>query len=378
MAQPAAANDQSFVFSAFSIFFENLWLTIGSLTAALVIWFYISSKVQENINLPADLQLNVPEDYVITETRFTEGGAPVNDQVDVPLYGPVSDLQQIKRNRNLDVEKQVPVSDMTESEKTIPVRITEKDLRLRGEALPIGIHMDPRSIELQVSVEKKRTESRPVLNPTLQENIDLFTRGRPLADHRISNVTSQISTVDVTGPVNTLEHVRLVPVQPVNVTGKASTITSPVTLEAEVPARYASTARHVSISPEQVNISVEITSQMTTRTINVPFRISTGPELRNYLEARNWAFSPEDRMLTITLQLPKSIDKESLTPDQIHPILILPEDDIQELSDPTVPLRAPSETYIHVFISRSVQDRDKIQVQKIKPDSIKFAPKEKS
>ncbi len=369
MAQPTVAVDESSPQNWFSVFFENPWLTIGSLIAAIVIWSYISSKVQEKTLVPATIKLQVPAGYVITDKRDYQG-ASIDNQIEIPLYGPVSELEQIKRNETLLVQKTIPPPDADENTSTKPLKITEKDLRLRSGGIPIGIHMDPTSITLNITIEKITTESRPVLQSSLQENIDRFTRGRPASNYKISNITSQISSVDVSGPADDLDNIELVPKQPIDVTGKASRETRQVRLNVQPP------VPHVSISPEEVTVSIHITSQMTRLKMDVRFEISTGPKLSSYLQQRNWMFNPEDRMLSLTLRLPKSIKNENFGPGKVHPIMILPPEEIEVLEDPTRPHGVLSKKFIHVFFSRSVENRNKIEVIDIKPDTIRFVSSE--
>jgi archaellum component FlaG (FlaF/FlaG flagellin family) len=134
-------------------------------------------------------------------------------------------------------------------------------------------------------------------------------------------------------------------------------------------------SENVSLSVQNVAITVKIVSRLTEKDIKQKFSVVSGPELSSYLQKRNWKFEPADRMLTITFSVPNSTANQFSTED-ITPILMLPPEEIEAIQDPTRPHTVSTEDFITVLIDRSIENRARIQREEIQPKTIKFVPVE--
>ncbi len=356
-------------------FYENPGLTLGSLIAASLIWFYIRGKVEDVLVVPARLNLSVEgvakENYVITGKRLNDD--LVRDEIQIRLRGPKSRLDQIKQQESLVVSKTIAVTEEMNLDEPVPVDITEKDLKMENQNenqnLPFGIHMTAVSLQLEVNIQREVTRTRRIAREDLDSNRRIFTRGTPASDYRIEEIVPQVQSVEVLGPRNQLEELEVVPKSPIDVSGRATDVTEQVELTT-IPS-----SRHISLSVENVAITVRIVSKLTEKEIEKTFKVASDPQLSDYLQQRNWAFEPSDRMLTMTFRLPKSLENQ-FAAEHVTPILILPPEEIQAIETPTRPHTVSTEDFILAILDQSLENRERITRTKIEPSTIKFVPAE--
>ncbi len=352
-------------------FYENPGLTLAAFIAAAIIWFYIRGKVEDVLVVTAELELSVEgvakEKYTITGKYLNDN--LVRDQIQLQLRGPKSKLEQIKNQQSLVVSKTIAVTEEMDLTEPLPVTITEKDLQIDNQNLPFGIRMTTPNLTLEVNIQRKVTETRQISRGNLEENQSTFTVGNTAADYRIEDVVPQVETVQVTGPENQVQDVEIVPVSPIDVSGRATNVTKQVALTTQP------SSENISLSVENVAITVKIVSRLTQKSLKQTFKVVTGPKLSNYLQKRNWKFEPTDRTLTITFSVPNSMENQFAAED-ITPILMLPPEEIEAIQDPTRPHTVSTDDFILVIIDRSIENRERITREEIQPKTIKFVPVE--
>lgn len=369
MSDQSTGDEASFLPNWIQPFVENPGITIGALIAAVVIWFYIRGKVEGEIGVDAQLELNVKGEenkrYIITGIR--RNAEEVRNLLNVRLNGPRSKLERIKTQDLLKISKTISVQNNT-LDSPIQVNVREKNLELKGgRDFPFGVHMADTPIRLTVTVEEIVEETRTISGSDLDEEIARFTENEPASGYRIVDVVPQVDSVTIRGPSEIMSKAKIVPENKIDVSGQASNTTRRVNLTTE-PA-----SSHIKLSVESVMFTVQIASELTTKQIQKQFTIATGPKLSQYLKDRSWNFEPGNRQVSITFELPASIEGQ-LTSDNIHAILVLPEEEVEAIKNPTRPHTVSMDDFLKVIIDESIPNRERITVEEFKPDQIKFVP----
>ncbi len=367
MVEQTTSEKGGYIPSWIAVFLNNPGTTIAALVGAVGIWFYVQGRIEGTQNLSASLDFSVQEGYVITTIK-DEDGKEITGKYDINLQGPISLLERIK-NQNLKIAKQIPAPPEQQEQKTFEIEITEADLNLSSGEFPLGVHMNPRTTSLKVHVEKLVNQDRALPVSSLEEKINYFTMGSPREDYRITDVSTNFSSVTLSGPVSEINDTRIVLASPVDVNNKASNQSKQVRLTTDPP------RNRMSIEPEEITVTVSISSKMTERTIRDQLLIGMDEELHTIFQERGLRFQPEDGKVEITFRVPKNVKKESLKPNRFHPVLIIPSLDLETLQNPVASARVSTDN-IRVFIDPVMPNRDRIEVVNIKPDSIKFKPKD--
>lgn len=183
---------------------KNLWLKIGSLLLAIIVWFSVITKVQSSVTLEVPLRLkNIPSDF---EPVYA------SENVIITISGPERLI------RNLDTSQIEVNLDMTKAKKGMHIyTIDEKAVSLP--AFMRIVDINPHSVT--VDLEEKVRKTVP---------IKVSLSGRPKKGYRVFSVETDPEEAEVVGAASRIQGVSHLETEPVDISNAADTIRTDVKL----------------------------------------------------------------------------------------------------------------------------------------------------
>jgi YbbR domain-containing protein len=254
---------------------SNIGLKVLALMIALGLWLAGHRDIERAIEVPVELR-NVPSDLMVTDNRV--------DYVVLRLTGPrtlVSTLDSEELKLSMDL----------------------KGARSGSASYPLGAHSFniPRGVTVaRITPPVIHLRLEPVMKRVLPVSVRVSSK--PPAGYKISQTTVEPDTVSVEGPADDVKRLTSVETIPIDVEEKGGVLKRTVRLAAD--------GKPFSFSPDQVEVSITVDEDESTREFD---RVDV------QAKAFEGVYAVSPRSVYLRLSGPRSVlDKLALGPDQIY------------------------------------------------------------